>query len=66
MAGSRSSPVSVVGGKQFIQVCSGSLASLAIDSSGYVWTWGRNGSGQLGDNTTTNRSSPVMVVRMMI
>ena len=24
-----------------------------------LWTWGRNGYGQLGDNTGTNRSTPV-------
>jgi alpha-tubulin suppressor-like RCC1 family protein len=26
-----------------------------------LWAWGRNGSGQLGQNDTTSRSSPVQV-----
>jgi hypothetical protein len=35
--------------------------SLAIKADGTVWTWGFNGSGQLGDGTTTNRNVPVAV-----
>ena len=30
--------------------------------SGNLWAWGNNGSGRLGDNTTTNRSSPVQTI----
>jgi alpha-tubulin suppressor-like RCC1 family protein len=33
----------------------------AIKTDGTLWNWGYNGSGQLGDSTTTNRSSPVQV-----
>ncbi len=33
----------------------GRLHSLALCSDGTVAAWGCNGSGQLGDNTTTNR-----------
>jgi alpha-tubulin suppressor-like RCC1 family protein len=32
-----------------------------IDSSHGLWTWGQNGDGQLGDGTTTTRSSPVQI-----
>ncbi|QNE48672.1 hypothetical protein F1C58_16575 (plasmid) [Glaciihabitans sp. INWT7] len=32
---------------------------LAIDSSGHLWGWGANASGQLGDGTTTDSASPV-------
>jgi len=35
--------------------------SLAIKSDGTLWTWGNNGSGQLGQNNTTNYSSPKQV-----
>ena len=34
-------------------------ATLAIKGDGTLWLWGRNNFGQLGDGTTTNRSSPV-------
>jgi alpha-tubulin suppressor-like RCC1 family protein len=32
-----------------------------IDSSGKLWVWGRNNHGQLGINTTTDRSNPVQM-----
>ena len=59
----RSSPVSVVGGfSDWCQVSAGGLHSVAVRTSGSAWSWGRNNYGQLGDNTTTSRSSPVSVV----
>jgi alpha-tubulin suppressor-like RCC1 family protein len=64
---SKSSPVSVVGG--FTDWCqivlSGSNSNslgLAVRQNGTAWAWGYNGIGQLGDNTTANKSSPVSVV----
>jgi len=35
--------------------------TLALKSDSTVWAWGRNNKGQLGDNTTTNRRTPVQV-----
>jgi len=35
--------------------------SLAIKTDGTLWGWGLNSSGQVGDGTTTNRSSPVQI-----
>ncbi len=36
-------------------------SSYALLSDGTVWSWGSNGSGKLGDNTTTQRNTPVQV-----
>jgi alpha-tubulin suppressor-like RCC1 family protein len=60
----RSSPVSVVGGfNDWCQVSAGSFVhSLGVRTNGTAWAWGCNGNGRLGDNTATNRSSPVSVV----
>ena len=35
--------------------------SLGLRDDGTVWAWGDNGSGELGDGTTTSRSSPAQV-----
>jgi alpha-tubulin suppressor-like RCC1 family protein len=60
---SRSSPVSVVGGfTDWCQVSAGFSHSLGVRQNGTAWAWGFNSDGTLGDNTTTNRSSPVSVV----
>ena len=61
---SRSSPVSVVSGfTDWCQVAAGGYRhSLSIRTNGTLWAWGRNDSGQLGDNTLSDRSSPVLVV----
>jgi alpha-tubulin suppressor-like RCC1 family protein len=37
------------------------LYSLAVTTSGQVYAWGINSSGELGDGTTTNRLTPVQV-----
>jgi alpha-tubulin suppressor-like RCC1 family protein len=35
--------------------------ALAFDTSGKIYAWGSNSFGQLGDGTTVNKSSPVML-----
>jgi alpha-tubulin suppressor-like RCC1 family protein len=58
----RSSPVTVIGGiTNWASVSAGSGHSLGVTATGIAYAWGLNGYGQLGDGTTTNRSSPVTV-----
>jgi len=63
LSGTQLSPVSVVGGfTDWCQAGGGGFHSLGVRSNGSLWAWGNNGSGRLGDGTTTNRNSPVSVV----
>jgi alpha-tubulin suppressor-like RCC1 family protein len=59
----KSSPVSVAGGfTDWCQISAGGYFSLGVRQNGTAWAWGRNCSGQLGDNTTVTKSAPVSVV----
>jgi alpha-tubulin suppressor-like RCC1 family protein len=56
----RPTPVTTfAGGTNWKQVACGRDFSSAIKTDGTLWTWGQNNYGQLGDNTTTNRLTPV-------
>src|SRR5262249_1999646 len=60
----RNSPVQVSGlgtGSQVIAVAGGGFHALALKSDGTALAWGNNGNGQLGDNTVTQRLTPVLV-----
>ena len=68
----RSSPVSIIGGfSDWIQLSCGTNGSFNLSNSfgvrnnGTAWAWGDNSSlsglGILGDGTTTNKSSPVLI-----
>jgi alpha-tubulin suppressor-like RCC1 family protein len=60
---SKSSPVSVIGGfTDWCQVSTGFETSLAVRTNGTAWAWGKGCCGSLGNNSTTDRSSPVSVV----
>jgi alpha-tubulin suppressor-like RCC1 family protein len=60
---SKLSPVSVIGDiSDWTQISSGFRDSIGIRSNGTLWGWGENYRGQLGDNTSTSRNSPVSVV----
>jgi alpha-tubulin suppressor-like RCC1 family protein len=60
-------PVQIVGpgGVGFLTgvlaIAGGLAHSLALKSDGTVWAWGLNAFGQLGDGTTTARTTPVQV-----
>lgn len=57
---SKSSPVQTVSGGTNWKVCAmQEYVTSCIKTDGSLWTWGKNSSGQLGDNTITGRSSPV-------
>jgi len=63
----QSSPVPVVGGHSFIQIATGgsvTTSSYALKANGEVWSWGVNGTGQLGigSSTPASVSSPVQVI----
>jgi RHS repeat-associated protein len=54
-------PAQVSGLSSVIQVAAGNYHMLALRSDGTVWAWGSNGSGQLGNGTTTSSGTPVQV-----
>jgi alpha-tubulin suppressor-like RCC1 family protein len=64
------SPVAVSGGfNNWCEIAAGGYHSLGVRTDGTAWAWGSNtlfssfeSVGQLGDNTTNNRFSPVLVV----
>jgi alpha-tubulin suppressor-like RCC1 family protein len=58
-----SSPVQTIsGGTNWKTVSAGNAHTAAIKTNGELWTWGYGAFGQLGNNATTNRSSPVQTV----
>ena len=59
----KSSPVqTVAGGTNWLQVATGGFHSAAIKTDGTLWLWGQNSYGELGNDNTTNMSSPVQTV----
>jgi hypothetical protein len=54
-------PVAVGSGLAFVQVAAGQSHTCGLTGAGQAWCWGYNAYGQLGDNTTTDRSTPVAV-----
>ena len=54
-------PVQIKLNNKFQKVVSGMDHSFAKDNNGNWWAWGLNRYGQLGDGTTTNRSTPVQI-----
>jgi alpha-tubulin suppressor-like RCC1 family protein len=60
---SRTSPVAVMGGLTFATVSATAYAhSCGVTTGGAGYCWGYNTSGEVGDGTTTQRTSPVAVL----
>ena len=55
------SVVSLPAGVTATALAGGELHDLAIGSDGHVYAWGDNSSGELGNGTITNSSSPVAI-----
>jgi alpha-tubulin suppressor-like RCC1 family protein len=59
----RSSPVQTISSNNTWRQASCGLNHMsALKTDGTIWSWGGNAYGNLGDNTTTNRSSPVQQI----
>ena len=60
--GSSNVSVAVSSLTSVIKIASGFKHNCAIRTDNTVWCWGENTKGQLGDNSTTDRNTPVQVV----
>jgi len=60
--GARTRPVAVHGGLKFLQIDAGGATTCGVSySNRRAYCWGENSYGQIGDGTTTNRSTPALV-----
>jgi alpha-tubulin suppressor-like RCC1 family protein len=59
----QATPVAVLSDRTFTQVVAGSSHTVALDSTGKLWSWGNDGFGQLGNDTAlTAQATPVAVL----
>ena len=54
-------PVQVSGLGNIVAIAAGGSSTFALKDDGSVWAWGNNDDRQLGDCTTTGRTTPVQV-----
>jgi alpha-tubulin suppressor-like RCC1 family protein len=59
--GASFTPTGIAGLTDAVELAAGALHTCARRATGAVVCWGRNNYGQLGDGTTTNRTTPVTV-----
>jgi alpha-tubulin suppressor-like RCC1 family protein len=55
-------PQRVTAATTFVTLAAGDEHTCGLDQDGHAYCWGGNRYGQIGDGTTTNRSTPVPVV----
>ncbi|MCL2601547.1 MAG: InlB B-repeat-containing protein, partial [Treponema sp.] len=60
-SGSHGFAAQISGGGTWVFVSAGGHHTTAIKSDGTLWLWGQNDQGQLGDESTTDRSRPLQV-----
>jgi len=58
-------PVPILSDMNFKEIVAGNCFNLAIDKDGYLWAWGHNGYGSLGDGTTIDRYTIVPIKNEM-
>jgi alpha-tubulin suppressor-like RCC1 family protein len=51
----------IIANVTFTAVCAGGVHTVLLSSDGRIFSFGRNKYGQLGDGTTLNRASPILV-----
>ncbi len=54
-------PINTTSGAHFRQVAASADHAAAVTGNGLVYAWGANDKGECGDNSTTQRNSPVLV-----
>ena len=55
-------PYRVAPAQSFARVAVGELHACALDTTGAAYCWGANGLGQVGDGTTTDKTTPTVVL----
>ena len=57
-----SSAIQVIGGgNDWIEAVAGSNFTAVVKNDGSLWVWGANTDGQLGNNSSDNTSSPIII-----
>ena len=59
--GPTATPVAVMGNLTFQSIGAGNVYTCGLTTDGFVYCWGWNNTGQLGDSSTTDRSVPARV-----
>jgi len=59
--GNQSTPTQISSDHNWTNIVAGTSFTAAIDNTGRLYTWGLNTTSQIGDNTTVNKSSPVLI-----